>query len=329
MRASRLLSMLMLLQTRGRVAGPALAAALQVSLRTVYRDVDHLSAAGVPVWAETGRAGGICLREGWRTQLTGLTAPEARSVFLAGLPGSAAELGLGEAMAAAQLKLLAALPPQAQADAERIARCFHLDPVDWFRAASPPPHLQPVADAVWQSRRLALRYESWQATRDRVLEPLGLVLKAGTWYLAARSGPGAETRAYRLAAIERLQVLAGRFIPPPRFDLAAWWRSSTARFEAGVYTATARLWVTEVGFARVSRFSATVAAAAQASARPVDRDGWVEVVVPIESMGHAAAEMLCLGAEAEVMAPAALRAALEANAASLSALYAATPVVIA
>ena len=322
MRASRLLSILMLLQTRGRLGAPAIAHELQVSVRTVYRDVDHLSAAGVPVWAEIGRGGGICLRQGWRTQLTGLTAPEARSVFLAGLPGPAAELGLGEAMAAAQLKLLAALPEHAQADAQRIARCFHLDPVDWFRAAAPPTHLRAVADAVWQHRRLAMRYESWQATRDRVVEPLGLVLKAGTWYMAARSVGGSEPRAYRLAAIASLQVTDLSFDPPPRFDLAAWWRASTARFEAGVYTATARLWVTETGFARLLSFSPAVAAAANDSAAPVDREGWAEVEVPIESIQHAAVEMQRLGAEAEVLAPAALRTAMAEGAARLAALYA-------
>ena len=322
MRASRLLSILMLLQTRGRLGAPAIARELQVSVRTIYRDVDHLSAAGVPIWAEIGRSGGICLREGWRTQLTGLTAPEARSVFLAGLPGPAAELGLGEAMAGAQLKLLAALPEHTQADARRIARCFHLDPVDWFRAAALPAHLRAVADAVWRQCRLAMRYESWQATRDRVVEPVGLVLKAGTWYLAARRVGSAEPRAYRLVAIESLQILDDTFDPPPGFDLAAWWRISTARFEAGVYTATARLCVTETAFARLLRFSPAVAAAANHSARPVDREGWAEVEVPIESIQHAAVEMQRLGAEAEVLAPAALRTAMAEGAARLAALYA-------
>jgi predicted DNA-binding transcriptional regulator YafY len=321
MRASRLLAMLMLLQTRGRMPAQAVADAVQVSVRTVYRDVDHLSAAGVPVWAETGRLGGICLQASWRTQLTGLTAPEARSVFLAGLPGPAAELGLGEAMAAAQLKLLAALPPEAQGDAQRIARRFHLDPVDWFRGTAPLPHLHAVADAVWQSRRLALRYESWQRTSDRVVEPLGLVLKAGTWYVAARSVGRSEVRAYRLAAIESLQTLDENFLPPPGFDLAAWWRESTARFEAGVYTAQARLRVTESGLARLCRFSPAVADAALDTAAPTQDDGWVEVTVPIESIEHAAQEMLRLGPEAEVLAPAALRQAVHHAALRLLRLY--------
>jgi predicted DNA-binding transcriptional regulator YafY len=312
MRASRLLSMLMLLQTRGSLSAPTLAELLQVSVRTVLRDIDHLSAAGVPVWAQPGRTGGIRLREGWRTQLTGLTAPQARSVFLAGLPGPAAELGLGEAMAQAQLKLLAALPAEARGDVERFGRAFHLDPTDWFRTATPPPLLQAVAAAVWQRRRIAMRYASWQRVREQTVEPLGLVLKAGHWYLAARPLRHAEPRAYRLAAIEQLEVLDGDdcFTPPPRFELAAWWRASTERFEAGVYTATARLRVSEEGYARLARFSPQVARAAEDSACPCDADGWVEVEVPIESVTHAAREMLRLGDEGEVVEPLALRRAL-------------------
>lgn len=302
--------MLMLLQTRGRLSAPQLAQLLHVSQRTVLRDMDQLSAAGVPVWAQPGRLGGIQLREGWRTQLTGLTAPEAQAVFLAGLPGPAAELGLGEAMALAQLKLMVALPAEARSDAHRIASRFHLDTTDWFRSATPPPLLQAVAQAVWQHQRIAMRYASWQRTRQQTVEPLGLVLKAGQWYLAARPVSRPEPVPYRLNAIETLELLEDTFTPPPRFVLAAWWRDSTARFEAGVYTATATLRVTEEGFARLVRFSPQVARAAEDSARPCEHEGWVEAEVPIESVAHAAREMLRLGDQAEVLAPPALRAAL-------------------
>jgi predicted DNA-binding transcriptional regulator YafY len=325
MRASRLLTVLMLLQQRGRVSAQALAAATQSSVRTIYRDIDHLSAAGVPVWAEQGRHGGFRLRDGWRTELTGLTASEARSVFMAGLPGPAAELGLGQAMAAAQLKLLAALPAAAQADATRVGARFHLDPVDWFRDAVPPRHLQAVAQAVWDTQRLKLRYESWQRVSERVLEPLGLVLKAGTWYLAARRAGQLDVRAYRVAAVESLQVLQQRFAPPPAFDLAAWWRASTARFEAGVYTTNARLRVDEEGFVRLCAFGPRVAAAAFSSAAPCGdaaHEGWVDVEVPIESVDHAVREMLDLAGHAEVLAPHAQRHGLRDAARAMLARYA-------
>jgi len=321
MRASRLLTFLMLLQTRGRMSAEALARAAGVSVRTVYRDIDQLSAAGVPVWAEQGRHGGFQLREGWRTQLTGLTAAEARAVFMAGLPGPAADLGLGEAMSAAQLKLLAALPTDAQADAQRVGARFHLDPIDWFRDAAPPAHLKAVASAVWNAQRVKMRYESWQGVSERLVEPLGLVLKGGVWYMAARSAGRAEPRPYRLAAIEALELLPESFTPPAAFDLAAWWRASTERFEAGLYTATARLRVDQTGFERLCRFNPRVAEAALASAAPCDVDGCVEVEVPIESPAHAGREMLRLGPHGEVLAPAALRDSLREASARMAALY--------
>jgi predicted DNA-binding transcriptional regulator YafY len=157
MRASRLLSLLMLLQSRGRVSAQVLAETLEVSVRTVYRDVDELSAAGVPIWADRGRSGGFQLKPGWRTRVDGLTAPEAQAMFLGGLPGPAAELGLGEAMASAQLKLLAALPDGWRDDARRVSASFHLDPLDWFRGPSASEHLPAIAQAVWGAQRVALR----------------------------------------------------------------------------------------------------------------------------------------------------------------------------
>src|SRR5687768_8406307 len=200
MRASRLLSTLMLLQSHGRMSAQALADALEVSVRTVYRDVDELSAAGVPVWAERGRQGGFQLQPGWRTRVDGLTGPEAQAMFLGGLPGPAAQLGLGEAMASAQLKLMAALPADWREDARRVSSRFHLDPIDWYRGPAAADHLPAIAQAVWQERRIAVRYESWKGVVERTLEPLGLVLKAGVWYVVAAVA-GNDARTYRLSNI--------------------------------------------------------------------------------------------------------------------------------
>src|SRR5579862_4010287 len=172
MQASRLLSILLLLQTRGRMTAQALADEFEVSVRTIYRDVDQLSAAGVPVYADRGRLGGFQLLDGYRTKLTGLTPAEAEALFLSGLPGPAADLGLGEAMAQAQLKLLAALP--GREGAGRIVARFHLDPVGWFRGPERTDHLPALAEAVWNSRTIRIRYESWKDVVDRDLEPLGL-----------------------------------------------------------------------------------------------------------------------------------------------------------
>jgi predicted DNA-binding transcriptional regulator YafY len=323
MRASRLLSILMLLQTRGRLSAGALAEALSVSVRTIYRDVDHLSASGVPIWAENGRHGGFELQAGWRTELTGLTAPEARAVFMAGLPGPASELGLGEAMASAQLKLMAALPDDWRGGTGHVTSCFHLDPTDWYQAALPSPHLREVAAAVWGRQRLRMRYESWERVSDRVVEPLGLVLKSGRWYLVARSARAdAQPRIHRVDAIRGLERLDEPFTPPVGFDLPAWWAEAAARFETGLYQGQATVRVTSEGLDRLRQLGSRIADAALDNARPCEREGWIETVVPIESVVHAARELLRLGDQGEVLAPAALRDHLSQALRQAAALYA-------
>ena len=319
MRASRLLSLLMLLQSRGRVSAQALAQALEVSVRTIHRDVDELSAAGVPIWADRGRLGGFQLQPGWRTRVDGLTAPEAQAMFLGGLPGPAAELGLGEAMASAQLKLLAALPEGWREDARRVSARFHLDPIDWYRGPSATDHLPAIAQAVWSERRLSMRYDSWKGEVRRSVDPLGLVLKAGVWYLAARVGNGVRT--YRLSNILELDVGDESFERPTDFDLAAWWLAATRRFEKELVVDTAQLRVSAAGMKALRDLGAAVAQAAEASASPADEAGWRRVTIPIESVAHAAQQVLRLGAQAEVLKPAALRRELLERVEAVAALY--------
>lgn len=322
MQASRLLSILMLLQSRGRLSALTLASELEVSVRTIYRDVDQLSASGVPIWAEQGRTGGFQLREGWRTKLDGLTAPEAQAMFLAGLPGPAADLGLGEALASAQLKLKAALPPEWQDDAQRVGTRFHLDPIDWYRETPAVDHLGPIARAVWQAERIAVRYDSWQGEAQRELEPLGLVLKAGTWYVIARSSASRPPRTYRLQSILDLTLSGETFKRPRGFDLAAYWRESTRRFEAELYRSEARLSVSPRGLKLLQLLSSAVAEAGRRSAKPdAARAGWSTVQIPIESTEHAAGQLMRLGAEALVLSPKDLRERLAAQARDMLALY--------
>jgi len=321
MHASRLLSLLMLLQARGRMSAQALSAELEVSVRTIHRDIDQLSAAGVPVWADRGRSGGFQLQEGWRTQLTGLTESEAGALFLSGLAGPAAELGLGEAVASARLKVLASLPPDWQADAQRVSARFHLDTVDWFRSADRTEYLGAVADAVWRERRIAVRYESWQGLRERELEPLGLVLKAGIWYMAARSGKGAAPRTYRLSRIRALTVSDQAFDPPRQFDLAAYWQESTRRFETDMLRETAVLRVSPRGLQLMQQFGTATAQAITKTATD-EGDGWSRIEVPIESVDYAADRLIALGPEAEVLSPPALRDQLRSMARRLARLYA-------
>ena len=322
MRASRLLSLLMLLQTRGRLSAQVLAEALEVSVRTIHRDVDELSASGVPIWADRGRLGGFQLQPGWRTRVDGLTAPEAQAMFLGGLPGPAAELGLGEAMASAQLKLLAALPDGWREDARRVSARFHLDPIDWYRGPSATDHLPAIAQAVWSERRVAMRYESWKGEVSRRVDPLGLVLKAGIWYLAAQvANDKRGVRTYRLSNILDLAVTDEPFARPAGFDLAAWWQASTQRFEKELAVDTAQLRVSASGMKALRDLGAAVAQAVEASASAPDESGWRRVTIPIESIPHAAAQVLRLGAQAEVLKPAALRRALLERVSAVAALY--------
>ncbi|MFJ6215642.1 helix-turn-helix transcriptional regulator [Streptomyces sp. NPDC092296] len=305
MRADRLLSLLLLLQNRGRLTAGELAAELEVSVRTVYRDVEALAAAGVPVYADRGPDGGYRLLDGYRTRLTGLNADEADSLFLVGLPGPAAELGLGAELASARLKLLAALPAETGARAERIRERFHLDPGRWFSETSPVPHLGAVADAVWRQHTLRLRYRKWgPADVDRTVRPLGVVLKAGEWYLVAETDD--RPRTYRVARI--LECEPGEpFTRRPGFDLAAFWDGSAGSFQRTMYTETADVLLTEAGARRVRALFAPVQARAVDEAAGPGPDGRIRVALPVESLHHAVGALLGLGPEAEVIGPPELR----------------------
>jgi predicted DNA-binding transcriptional regulator YafY len=308
MRASRLLSILMLLQTRSRMSAPALAAELEVSQRTILRDIDQLSAAGVPIWSDRGRDGGFQLREGWSTDLTGLTENEAQALFLSGMPSAAAELGLGSASTSARLKMLASLPEELRENAERVNARLHFDPIDWFRAAVPTDHLQIIAHCVWHERIANMQYESWKGTKERSIKPLGLVLKAGIWYTAALADDAKEARIYRLSNIHRLTLTGTSFRRPKKFYLAKFWKESTARFETEIYRDVATVRVSKRGMKSLSELSATVSEAARRTATSdSENQAWTKIIIPIESIDHAAGQMLSIGADVEVLEPIALR----------------------
>ncbi len=322
MRASRLLSILLLLQTRGRMTAEALAAEFEVSVRTIYRDIDQLSAAGAPVYADRGRSGGFQLLDGYRTRLTGLTDAEAETLFLGGLSGPAAQMGFSGAVTTMQLKLLAALPPERQAAAERLAGRFHLDPTGWYQSPDEAERLPVIAGAVWNSRRITVRYESWKGEVERELEPLGLILKGGLWYLAAcpAQGKRREPRTYRVSNILDMTVAETTFERPVDFNLADWWTVTSRRFEAAIFTGHATLRLSKEGRRRLAQLGveqARIAAEGDASAG----DDWAEAVVPIESIEHAAVDFLRLGAEAEILVPEGLRTAMRHTAERLAALY--------
>jgi predicted DNA-binding transcriptional regulator YafY len=300
----------------------ALADELEVSVRTVYRDVESLGASGVPIYADRGPAGGYQLLDGYRTRLTGLTSDEAAALVLAGVPGPAAELGLGSLLAAAELKLRAALPGDLGERADRTRERFHLDAPGWFRGDEPTPYLAAVAAGVWTARRLSVRYRRWKAPREvtRTLSPLGVVLKAGRWYLVALSHE--RVTAYRVTNILDVETLDQPVVRPPGFDLAKFWQDWTERYERSVYTGTATVRMT----VRALEFMAFVfppemSRVARASASAPDDDGFVTTTVPIESVRHGHTELLKLGADAEVLSPPELREMFAESARGLGATY--------
>ncbi len=319
MRTSRLVSMLLMLQARGRVTAQALADEFEVSVRTVYRDVDQLSAAGVPVYADRGPGGGFALLDGYRTDLTGMTRAEAETLPIAGLPGAADALGLGEPLRSAQLKLVAALPAAA-AGASRIGSRLHVDPVDWYRRPEPAPLLPQLANAVWEQKRISMHYRSWAGERLHRCSPLGLVLKAGNWYLAAQG----RTRigVYKVSSIGRLVTLDETFERPRDFNLQECWSSMVLRFERSLLKGKATLLVKRDAVPDLNALGA--AAADRAVCTLPDEDGWCRVTMPVEETAQAARQLLRLGARVRVVEPPSLREALRRLAQEIAALNTAT-----
>ena len=321
MRASRLLAILLRLQQAGPATAEQLAGEVEVSVRTIYRDVAALQAAGVPVWTETGPGGGVRLLDGWRSRLDGLTADEAGALFLGGAPGAVAELGLGTVLAAAQAKVLATLPPELRSRAARVRQRFLLDAPGWFHHGEDLPHLATVADAVWSSQRVDLRYRRGSGEVARRVDPLGLVLKGGTWYLVARHRGTPLT--YRVSRIAGAVPLDERFERPDDFDLAAHWAASSAAFDRSILRERVRLRLSPGAARALGWFvDATAAADALAAAGPADAAGWGEVDLAVEEEAVAAGQLLALGDGVEVLAPASLRASIAETGRRMAALNA-------
>ncbi|WP_225102295.1 YafY family protein [Streptomyces sp. CoH27] len=323
MRAARLIKMVLLLQSRPAMTAAELAAELEVSERTVTRDAQALSEAGVPVYADRGRAGGYRLVGGYRTRLTGLARSEAEALFLSGVPGALREMGLDDAASAARLKVSAALLPSLRDAPDSAGRRFHLDAPAWFREPETPALLPAVAEAVWDDRRIRAVYRRGESTVERELEPYGLVLKAGVWYLCARVSDGhGDFRTYRIDRFGAVDPLEERFTRDPDFDLPGHWAGQAERFARSILRAEVVVRLSPDGVRRL-RYAVDPLSARQALAEPgePDGEGWVTVTVPVESEEVAHTQLTALGAEAEVLAPAGLRQRLAADAARLAARY--------
>ncbi|MFC2029799.1 helix-turn-helix transcriptional regulator [Chloroflexota bacterium] len=321
MRADRLLSIMMLLQARGRLTAHELASELEVSVRTIYRDIDALSMAGVPVYTERGPGGGCALLDDYRTTLTGLTRDEARALFMLSIPAPLSELGVGHELKVALLKLSAALPPARRGDEERARQRIHLDSYGWFETREAVPHLQTIQKAVWQDRCLRLTCRlPFSAQASRVVAPYGLVAKANEWYLfCCRAG---HTHVYRVVDVLDATLLAETFERPAGFDLKAAWQAYCARARENRprYPVTARVQTALVPW--LPQWLGDGARDAIAAAGPPDGNGWLTLLLPFESLEEARLRLLGFGRAVEVLEPEVLRQSVADYAAQIVDLYA-------
>jgi len=306
MRASRLLRILTLLQTRSRVTAQDLATECEVSIRTIYRDMEALSMAGIPLYGDRGQDGGYRLLDGFKLRLNGLTPREAETLFLSGLSSTLAELGLGTVIATAQSKLLAALPAHLHASAQNIRDRILIDLPPWFTTPKTPPFLPIIANAVWQQTLLHIHYRSWRGERRRDIAPLGLIMKNGSWYLVAHCETSIRT--YNTASILHLEALATPFTRPADFNLPDYWAKSGNHLDTTLHPETATLRVTAKGLKLLQAFSSPYARSSITVLST--HEGWHTLTLATARQEEAVTDILRLGPDAEILSPASLRHAV-------------------
>lgn len=317
MRADRLLSIMLLLQVHQRVTSRELARRLEVSERTIHRDMEALSMAGVPVFAERGAGGGWSLVEEYRTNLTGLNRSEIQALFLTRPSRLLSDLGLDKASDGAFIKLLAALPAMYRRDAEYARQRIYVDAAGWTRSEEAIPYLPMIQEAVWQERKLRITYNRGDCEAvERLVDPLGLVAKGSAWYLVA--AVDGEMRSYRISRVRDAEVIDEPCVRPKGFDLAAYWEQNTANFKAALprYEATVR--VRSEVFPRLP-FAGRFARVEQAD--KADRDGWMKVSLRFDVEEMACEYALSFGAQMEVLEPPSLREKVIKMAESVVAFY--------
>lgn len=320
MRADRLLSIMLLLQAQGKTTTAALAETLEVSRRTILRDIEALSIAGVPIQTESGHGGGVALDEHYRVSLTGLKEAEVRALFVSTRPGPLRDVGLGHAAEGSLLKLLAALPSLHRHEAERVQQRIHLDPAWWWHKGDTLPHLETLRSAVFDDRRVRVRYERGDSEiTERTLDPYSLVAKASVWYLIARRE--GEFRTYRVSRFLAVEPTDERFDRDPTFHLATYWDAHASTFVANLpqFTVTLRLPTEKVRFLRL------YAAGRYTLHQPDPTDAHCLVELRLSALEEAQMLVLGLGAEAEIIAPDSLREAVLHHAQHIVAALSAKP----
>lgn len=296
-----MMSLLLHLQVRGQASGAELARQLEVSERTVQRDVEALVASGIPVRSARGPAGGYRLDGGYRTRLTGVGLDEAGALAFLGLAGPAQQLGLGEMLEGARIKVWASLTGEARDRAGRTAERFHLDPVRWYGTPEPVPCLTELADAVWRDRRVRIEYVRDGHAQTRDIDPLGLVLTAGEWYLVALRGE--QRRTYRVSRVRSVEILDEAVARPPGFDLAQSWTLARKELEAERTAVEVTLRVAAKALPRLRKMVPVHGQHRIAVAQTAE----VEVTVPFENQTWAVEAILSLGSDVVVLRPESMR----------------------
>ncbi len=302
MRADRLLSILLHLQANGQMTAGELAQRLEVSQRTILRDMDALSAAGVPVVAERGHGGGWSLLDGYQTKLNGLSAAEIQAIVLNNPPDLLNDLGLQSAAQVAWLKLLAALPAFKRDDATLFRERIYIDNGRWHKSTEATPCLPALQAALWQDCRSKIAYERSDGTFvDRLIDPLGLVAKRSVWYLVA--AVDGDYRTYRVSRMQRVELTNEPAQRPADFDLATYWHESTAAFRANLPQYPAILRIRE----DARHLPSSWRWAQVEQIEPADTTGWCVVRVNFEVLEEAAGAVLGAGPQVYVIEPDELR----------------------
>lgn len=315
MRASRMMTLLLHLQARGQASGQDLARLLEVSERTVQRDVGALVAAGIPIRSARGPAGGYGLDGGYRTRLTGVGLDEAGALAFLGMAGPAEQLGLGELLEGARIKVWASLTGQARDRARHVSDRFHLDPTRWYGTPEPIPCLPQLATALWRNRCARIEYVRDGAAVTREISPLGLVLASGQWYLVAQRDQ--QRRTYRVSRVRSVELLDEPANRPADFDLAQSWAQARSELE---HESTAVEVTVRVQPGALSRLRRLVPVHGQDRV-PLIRTEQIDITVPFESENWACAALLSLGKDVEVLGPAAMRERVAGQARGAAARY--------
>ena len=298
MRADRLLSALLLLQAHGRLSGRELAERLEVSARTVHRDMEALSASGVPVFALRGAQGGWQLDEGWRTQVPGLDEVELRALLMS-QPRLIGDSLMAAAAERALSKLMAAMPGGMREQAVSIRQRLYVDTTGWRGTSEDLSLLPVVQEAVSRDRKLRIDYRKPGGDKSlRVVDPLGLVAKGSTWYMVAQSAKGLRT--FRVSRIQAATILEKACERPPNFDLGEHWRASTERFLEGWKKVEVTLRLEARAAANIRRWRIVVQ-------EIENRDGWETLRVQFDHPEEAVFVVLGMGSRAEVLAPEGVR----------------------